>query len=195
VALAFALLLCLLSAIDARTLFLARTHPALPCWLRPAAHTCWRDALAFELLVTLRTRSSVLRIVHAYRGHTLYTRAQLTHILATALSFSLLFALLLTGRQHENCSNISRLLTILAASVGGSMGTIGRLAFRAANLSAPHARAICAPRHGPHHPTPPALPVHPPARAKALSCAVSHTHAAHKPGFTDTATTWACRCH
>jgi hypothetical protein len=65
-------------------------------------------SLAEEWLVHVRTRSSVLRILHVYPSHTPYTRVQLLHVLLTSLYLNLLFIALFLGRDAETCSIVAQ---------------------------------------------------------------------------------------
>ena len=71
------------AALDRRTAYLDVASPRVPQWMRPAPFDLRR-----EFLTNLRLRTSVLRIMHVYPSHTLYTRAQLLHVLATGLALN-----------------------------------------------------------------------------------------------------------
>lgn len=61
---------------------------------------------------TFHSRSSLLRIFFVYPGHTLYTHAQLVHVLSLSLVLNALFAALLVGQRQ--CSQEATLVPALA---------------------------------------------------------------------------------
>ena len=71
------------ACLDRRTRYLATNHPSLPMWLRPQPFQLRR-----ELLQTLCLRTSILRLVFVYPGHTLYTRVQLLHVIVCSMRVS-----------------------------------------------------------------------------------------------------------
>ena len=125
----YALLLLLASALDARTLYVHVSHDALPDWLRPRPFT-----FGGEFLFNLRTRTTVLRVANVHNGHTVYTRAQLFHVLATTLMSSALSVSLFFGREGENCSLAAELVALAAIVFSSLTATLGRLAFKFARL-------------------------------------------------------------
>ena len=131
------LALSIASVLDAHTLYIHPRHPRMPEWLTPHAFS-----LRMELLHTVFTRTAVLRIAHTYPGHTLYTRAQLTAVLATSLLASALSTTLYAGVDAESCAGIGGLLTLIALTAGSLVATVGRLSFRAANLRDEHTRRL-----------------------------------------------------
>ena len=137
VALSFYLLLLVVAVHGSRTVYMHSSHPGFPSWLRPRAF-----AFSSEAQKNLCLRTSVLRAFFVYPAHTMYTRAQLLHVLATSLLISLLTIALFFGRENENCSNISNLISVFASLVASLVETSCRLAFRAANLRDPFFKAL-----------------------------------------------------
>ena len=126
---AYALVVAVAVRIDAGTQYLAAQHPGVPAWLRPRPFS-----LAAEVLFTLRLRTSIARIWYVYPGHTLYTRAQLLHVLACSLAFSYFSVSVFMGRADENCNHIANLIATVAVTVSSILGTVIRILFRCANL-------------------------------------------------------------
>ena len=128
-ALCYALILAIAVTFDARTVYVATTDPALPDWLRPRPFTFLGD-----LLATARTRTALLRLFFVHPGHTVYTRAQLVHVLMASLTASLLSIALFLGREEETCSARAQLLAFIALCFSSVVATLGRLAFKLADL-------------------------------------------------------------
>ena len=123
---------------DTRTQYIAADHPSVPEWLRPRP-----TSLFSELLVTVRLRTSLVRIWYVYAGHTLYTRTQLLHVLACSLAFSLLSVVAFMGRAGENCTDLANLVAFLAVTASSILATAVRLIFRCSNLhSSRHIKAV-----------------------------------------------------
>lgn len=130
------------AVLDARTLYIDRDDTSLRWWMRPRPFS-----LKADLWTTFCTRTTVARIFFVYPGHTVYTRAQLTHVLATSLSISLLMVCIFEEAAQEACENVEAprvtfWVTGLATVCGTMLTTSGRLAFKAADLYDGPARAI-----------------------------------------------------
>lgn len=125
-------------AFDERTLYVDVSHASLPDWLRPCPFT-----FRGEMLFYIYTRTTVLRIFNVYPGHTMYTRAQLVHVLAVTLAASLLSIVLFQGPELENCTAAAEAIAMVALIIGGVIAAIVRLAFKATNLrSSKHFRKL-----------------------------------------------------
>jgi hypothetical protein len=90
---------------DWKTPYIDQCDGALPRWLRPHAYS-----IGGELLVNARLRSCVLRIYHVYIGHTVYTRAQVLHVLVESVAVNAL--LVRPSRSH-----VASWRTVAAAAV------------------------------------------------------------------------------
>jgi hypothetical protein len=97
VVIGFGLLMLVAIGLDRRTLYVDTAEA--PRWLHPLAHD-EHYSLVRELLIATRTRTSVLRIFHVVVGHVAYTRAQLTHVLATSIAVNALLVGLFLGREQ-----------------------------------------------------------------------------------------------
>ena len=133
IGLAYMGLMLVAAHLDAQTLYITTAHPSHPLWLKPRPFS-----VVSELLVTARLRTSVARIFHVYPGHTLYTRAQLLHVLACSCAFSLFSIVAFLGRGEENCADLAKLIAFLAVAISSLLGTAVRLLFRLNNVSKRH---------------------------------------------------------
>lgn len=127
--LAYACVMLIAAYRDWKTPYIDQCDGALPRWLRPHAYS-----IGGELLVNARLRSCVLRIYHVYIGHTVYTRAQVLHVLVESVAVNALLVALFLGREQESCSIAATLLAVLTGIVGSLLSTSGRLLFRVANM-------------------------------------------------------------
>jgi hypothetical protein len=96
--LTYPLAMLLATYFDATTLYVDGV--AAPAWACPRPHDEY--SLVNELLVATRLRTGVMRIFHVVVGHVPYTRAQLTHVLATSIAVNALLVGLFLGREQAH---------------------------------------------------------------------------------------------
>jgi hypothetical protein len=89
--------------LDWKTPYIDQCDGALPHWLRPHAYS-----IGGELLVNARLRSCVLRIYYVYIGHTVYTRAQVLHVLVESVAVHAL--MVRAPRAATSCDGTQLLL-------------------------------------------------------------------------------------
>jgi hypothetical protein len=134
VGLAIAFLVCC-AVFDARTLYLDKDDAGLAWFLRPQS-----ASISSEIWFNFCTRTMVMRIFFTYPGHTVYSKLQLAHVLASSLSTSALFVCVFeSGRADGPCGSDTGASGIaFLATVCGSLLTVsGRLAFKSADLNGP----------------------------------------------------------
>ena len=130
---------------DLSTLYLSPDSPRLLWCLRPhdvASHlgphtsviSLHLQALRLLVVATVLTRSSVLRVYHAYPGVTIYTHTQLLVVLANSIVINALCVALFFQRDTEVCSAIASLVAFLSLATASLLASAGRLVFRWANL-------------------------------------------------------------
>ncbi len=118
---------------DARLLYLDVASPRLPFWLRPLTDS--EKAFRIDLLATILTRSSLLRLVFVYRGFTVYSHAQLLHVLLFAVATNTLCIALFLGSDEQMCSMTAVLLAALSTAFASLVASGTRLLFRWANFA------------------------------------------------------------
>ena len=121
--------------LDLRALYMSAESPQLPQWLRPLpTNASGLDVFVSTLVVTLLTRSSILRIYHVYPGFTVFGHVQLVVVLANSITVNALTVGLFLQRDADVCSPLTAVVVTLSVAIGSLLPSLGRLLFRWGNF-------------------------------------------------------------